>query len=348
MPVPLSADPNVLGRLAVKTAPRLATMLMASHHSGVPLSGTPHRAGASPAASIVLTPTNPLARWGDGAVKAVETARESKVSNALPEASPAHLASTARTPVTAIADLYKRLLGEGSADSRPRSQVEQAESAKPAEAGRTAPALADADKVKSDRTAELVALTALVVRVAYGDQFAHSSNAGSFDVTVFRNLSAAANVIAPGQTISSLDPVRKRAVLTAGLQSSNGEFLGQMKDAGSTSSSLRSASKLVPDGGKAASQFCEGGKFSEALFLKKVAGSLGPVAQVAGATPVGAKAMLLMAAAEKAQELLPELKQLGRSGVGPGVQARVLRSLTDRMNGPGQSPSDEPAAPGVR
>jgi len=80
MPVPLTADANVLGRLAVKTSPRLAAMLMASHHSGMPLMATPHLAGASPAASVVLSPSNPLARWGEKAEGAVTAARAKRAA----------------------------------------------------------------------------------------------------------------------------------------------------------------------------------------------------------------------------------------------------------------------------
>lgn len=346
MPVPLSADANVLGRLAVKTSPRLAAMLMASHHSGMPLMATPHRAGASPAASLVLSPSNPLARWGEQAEGAVKAARARRA--AAPAAAPAPVALAMRTPTSPIADLYKRLLGEGTSTSRPRTVVEQIEAARPAEAGRSAPVLEQAEGVKPDRTTELMALTALVVGVAYGDQVDRAATGGSFDVTVFRNLSGAADVIAPGQSISSLDPVRMRAVLTAAMQSSNGAFLGHMKDGSRTSHSMVKASNLVPDGGKVAAEFTEGGKFSEAAFLKKTMGSLGPIAHVAGATPVGAKAMLLIAAAEKAQELLPELQRHGGARV--ALQARVLRSLSDRMSELDslQPPSDQPTAPGVR
>lgn len=348
MSVPLSVDANVLGRLAVKTAPRLATMLMASHHSGMPLMATPHRAGASPAASLVLSPSNPLARWGEQAEGAVSAARAMQAAAPAIAPGAASMASVMQTPVSRISAMYKRLLGEGTAISRPRDTVELVEAAQPAEAGRTASVLAKADEIKPDRTTELMALTALVVGVAYGDQVDRGATGGSFDVTVFRNLTGAADVIAPGQSISSLDPVRMRAVLTAGLQSSNGAFLGHMKDGSQTSHSLVKASSLVPDGGKVASEFTEGGKFSEAAFLKKTAGSLGPIAQVAGATPVGAKAMLLIAAAEKAQELLPELQRQG--GARAGLKARVLRSLSDRLSELDalQAPADQPTAPGVR
>lgn len=348
MPVPLTADPNVLGRLAVKTSPRLAAMLMASHHSGMPLMATPHRAGASPAASLVLAPSNPLARWGVHAEGAVSAARAqlAAASAIMPAQAPVEPAP--RTATSRISDMYKRLLGEGTSTSRPRSLVEQVEAARPAEAGRSAPVLVQAEAVKPDRTTELMALAALVVGVAYGDQVDRAATGGSFDVTVFRNLSGAADVIAPGQSLASLDPVRMRAVLTAGLQSSNGAFLGHMKDAGRASHSMAKASSLVPDGGKVAAEFTDGGKFNEAAFLKKTMGSLGSVAQLAGATPIGAKAMLLIAAAEKAQELLPELQRQG--GVRAVLQARVLRSLSERLSELDalQAPADQPTAPGVR
>lgn len=346
MPVPLTTDANVLGRLAVKTSPRLAAMLMASHHSGMPLMATPHRAGASPAASLVLSPSNPLARWGEHAEGAVKAARSQRA--AAPVTAPAPVALAMRTPTSPIADLYKRLLGEGTSTSRPRTVVEQIEAARPAEAGRSAPVLEQAESVKPDRTTELMALTAMVVGVAYGDQVDRTATGGSFDVTVFRNLSGAADVIAPGQSISSLDPVRMRAVLTAGIQSSNGAFLSHMKDSSQASHSMAKAMNMVPDGGKVAAEFTEGGKFSEAAFLKKTRGTLGPIAQVADATPVGAKAMLLIAAAEKAQELLPDLQRQG--GARAALKERVLRSLSDRLSELDslQPPSDQPTAPGVR
>lgn len=347
MPVPLSADANILGRLAVKTAPRLATMLMASHHSGTPLVITPHRAGATPAASIILSPSNPLARWGEHAVAAVDAARSRRAA-AAPAVRHAAVAAPVRTPVSAIFDLYKRLLGEGTSISRPRSLDEQVEAAQPADAGRSAAVLDEAEHVAPDRTSELVALTALVVGVGYGDQVDRAASGGSFDVTVFRNLSSAANTIAPGQSIASLDPVRMRAILTAALQSSNGAFLASMKETGRASGFLASASRLVPDGGKVAAEFTERGSFSEAAFLKKTMGPLGAVAQVAGATPVGAKAMLLIAAAEKAQELLPALKRQG--GPQAVLQSRILQSISDRLSEMDalKSPADEPTAPGVR
>lgn len=346
MPVPLTADANVLGRLAVKTSPRLAAMLMASHHSGMPLMATPHLAGASPAASLVLSPSNPLARWGEQAEGAVSAERARRAS-ARPSA-PAPVALAMRTPTHPIADLYKRLLGEGTSTSRPLSPVEQLEALRPAEAGRSAPVLEQTESGKSHRVTELMALTALVIGVAYGDQVDRVATGGSFDVTVFRNLSGAADVIAPGQPLASLDPVRMRAILTAAMQSSTGAFMRHMKDGSQTSHSMVKASDLVPGGGKVAAEFTELGKFSEAVFLKKTMGSLGSIAKVAGATPVGAKAMLLIAAAEKAQELLPELQR--QSGARAVLQARVLQSLSDRMSelDSPRSPSDQPTAPGVR
>lgn len=351
MPVPLSADPNVLGRLAVKSAPRLAAMLMASHHSGVPLVATPHRVGASPAASLLLSPSNPLARWAERAVSAVDAARVVHVAaRSARGAAPAPaVVQSYRTPVSPITELYKRLLGEGSAASRPRSIDEQAEAARPAEVGRSAQVLEQAAHVAPDRTSELVALTAVVVGVGYGDQVDRASTGGSFDVTVFQNLARAANVIAPGHPISSLDPVRLRAILTAGLQSSNGAFLMNMKDSAGTSNSMVAASKLTPDGGKAASEFLVGGKFNEAAFLQKTAGTFAQVAQVAAATPAGAKVMLLVAAAEKAKALLVEVKQdVGTPQA--ALHSTILQSLSDRLKEIDtlEPPADQPTAPGVR
>lgn len=346
MPVPLSADANVLGRLAIKAAPRLATMLMAAHHTGTPLVITPHRAGATPAASIILSPSNPLARWGEHAVAAVEAARSRRAAAAL-TVQRAAVAAPVRTPVSAISDLYKRLLGAGTSVSRPRSLDEQVEAARPAQAGRSAAVLSEAEHVAPDRTSELVALTALVVGVGYGDQVDRAASAGSFDGTVFRNLASAADKIAPGLSLASLDPVRMRAILTAGLQSSNGEFLTHMRVAGRASDYLASATRLVSDGGKVAAEFTESGSFSEAAFEKKTKGSFG-MAQLTGATPVGAKAMLLIAAAEKAKELLPELKRQG--GRHAAMQRRIRQSISDRLSEMDtlQSPADEPTAPGVR
>lgn len=351
MPVPLSADPNVLGRLAVKSAPRLAAMLMASHHSGVPLVATSHRVGASPAASLLLSPSNPLARWAERAVGAVDAARAVHVAaRSARMAAPAPVAVQAyRTPVSPITDLYKRLLGEGPAASRPRSIDEQVEAARPAEAGRSAQVLEQAAHVAPDRTSELVALTAVVVGVGYGDQVDRASAGGNFDVTVFQNLTRAANVIAPGQPLASLDPVRLRAIITAGLQSSNGAFLMNMKDSAGASNSLLSAAKLTPDGGKVASEFLVGGKFNEAAFLQKTAGELAQVAQVGSATPIGAKAMLLIAAAEKAKELLAAVKHHG-GGPQAALHSTILQSISDRLKEIDelQAPADQPTAPGVR
>lgn len=349
MSVPLSADPNVLGRIAVKSAPRLAAMLMASHHSGVALTGTPHRVGASPAASLVLSSSNPLARWGERAVAAVDAVRTvTAAARSARAAAPAPAAPIVRTPVSPIADLYKRLLGEAPAASRPRSLDEQAEAARPAEAGRSAPVLEKAAQVAPDRTSELVALAAVVVGVGYGDRVDRAATGGDFDVTVFQNLMRAADVIAPGQSISSLDPVRLRAVLTAGLQSSNSAFLSHMKDSGRATSALMAASRLAPDSAKVASEFLVGGKFNEAAFLQKTTGVLASAVQVAGATPVGAKAMLLLAAAEKAKELLGEVEQQG--GARAVIRSKILQSISNRMAelDSRQAPADQPTAPGVR
>lgn len=349
MSVPLSADPNVLGRLAVRTAPRLAAMLMASHHSGVPLMGTPHRAGASPVASLVLSPASPLARWAERAVAAVDAARSLNASKrAAGAAAPAPAQPAVRTPVSPIADLYKRLLGEGTASSRPRSVDEQMEATRPAEAGRTAQVLEQAEQVAPSRTSELVALAAVVVGVGYGDKVDRAATGGEFDVTVFQNLMRAADVIAPGRSIGSLDPVRLRAVLTAGLQGSNDAFLRHAKDSGRSTDSLAAAAKLAPDGGKVATEFLVGGKFSEAAFLQKTSGVLASAAQVAGATPAGAKVMLLLAAAEKAKELVAEVKR--DDGPRAGLRSKIVRSIFDRLEGLEalQAPADQPTAPGVR
>ncbi|MEX5747595.1 hypothetical protein ACWV27_26080 (plasmid) [Massilia varians] len=351
MSVPLTADPNVLARLAVKSAPRLAAMLMASHHSGKPLTATPHCSGAAPAASLILSPTNPLARWASLAVDAVDAARARhkatlRAGIVAPAAAPAR--PTVRTPVSPIANLYKRLLGEGTATSRPRGIDEQVEAARPAEAGRTAPALEQADNAHTSRTGELVALAAVVIGVGYGDRVDRAATGGEFDVTVFQNLMRAADVIAPGQSIASLDPVRLRAVLTAGLQSSNGAFLRNMPEGGRAVQSMAAASKLVPDGAKAASEFIVGGKFSESAFLQKTAGVLVPAAQLASATPVGAKLMLLHAAAEKAKDLVDELKR--DDGPRNALRSQIFRSISDRLDelDTHQPPADKPTAPGVR
>lgn len=351
MSVPLSADPNVLGRLAVKSAPRLAAMLMASHHSGVPLTGAPHRVGVSPATSLVLSPSNPLARWAERAIDAVDAARARNASAHADRAlapAPSTTVPTVRTPVSVISDLYKRLLGEGAAASRPRTLDEQIEAARPAEAGRSAPVLEQAAQLAPDRTSEVVALAAVVVGVGYGDQVDRVSTGGAFDVTVFQNLLRAADVIAPGQMISSLDPVRLRAILTAGLQSSNGSFLGHVSDSGRAASSLTTASKLSSDGGKVAKEFLVGGKFNEVAFLQKTTGMLAQAAQVVGATPTGAKAMLLLAAAEKAKELLSEVQRGGKPK--DALRSKILRSISDRLEELEtlQGPADQPTAPGVR
>lgn len=349
MSVPLLADPNILGRVAVKSAPRLAAMLMASHHSGFPLTGAPHCVGASPVASLILSPSNPLARWGERAVAAVDAARATTAAARSARVSvPAPAAPAVRSPLSPIANLYKRLLGEAPASSRPRSLDEQAEAARPTEAGRTAPVLEQAGQVAPDRTSELVALAAVVVGVGYGDRVDRAATGGDFDVTVFQNLMRAADVIAPGQSISSLDPVQLRAVLTAGLQSSNSAFLSYMKDSGQATSALMSGSKLASDGAKVAGDFLSGGKFSEAAFLQKTAGVLRGGAQVAGATPVGVKAMLLLAAAEKAKELLGEVEQQG--GPRTALRSKIFQSISNRMAELDslQAPTDQPTAPGVR
>lgn len=349
MPVPLSADPNVLGRLAVKSAPRLAAMLMASHHSRTPLVATAHRVGASPAASILLSPANPLARWAERAVDAVGAARAASAEARSRRAvAPAPALPAVRTPVSAVLDIYKRLLGEAPATSRPRSIDEQVEAARPAEAGRSAQVLEQVAQVQPDRTSELVALAAVVVGAGYGDGVDRAATGGEFDVTVFRNLARAADVIAPGQSIASLDPVRLRAVLTAGLQSSNGAFLTLQKDGGRAAHAMVTGSKLVQDGAKVASEFLVNGKFSEAAFLQKISGVLAPVSQVAAATPAGAKAMLLIAAAEKAKDLLHEVER--HDGPHASLRTRILQSISDRLQEIDslQAPADQPTAPGVR
>jgi len=349
MPVPLSADPNVLGRLAVKSAPRLAAMLMASHHSGAPLVATAHRVGASPATSILLSPSNPLARWAERAVDAVGAARSVNAeARSRRAAAPALVPPAIRTPVSAVRDLYKRLLGEAPATSRPRSLDEQAEAAQPAEAGRSAQVLEQVAQVQPNRTSELVALAAVVVGAGYGDRVARASTGGEFDVTVFQNLTRAADMIAPGQLIASLDPVRLRAVLTAGLQSSNGAFLSLLKDGGRAEHALVSGAKLVQDGAKAAGEFLVNGKFNEAAFLQKTSGMLAKASQVAAATPAGAKAMLLIAAAEKAKDLLHEVTR--DDGPHAALRTRIRQSISDRLQEMDslQPPADQPTAPGVR
>jgi len=349
MSVPLSADSNVLGRLAVKSAPRLAALMMASHHTGAPLVGTAHRAGASPAASLLLSPSNPLARWAERAVEAVDAARAVNAAVRMQRAAiPAPSPAIVRTPVSAITDLYKRLLGEGTAISRPRSIDEQVEAARPAEAGRTAQVLEQADQMRPNRTSELVALAAVVIGVGYGDQVDRAAAGGEFDVTVFRNLTRAADVIAPGQSIASLDPARLRAILTAGLQSSNSAFLSNLKDGGRAAHSMVAGARLAQDGGKVASEFLVGGKFNEAAFLQKTAGMLANVEQMAGATPTGAKAMLLVAAAEKAKNLLGQLADQG--GAQTPLREKILQSISDRLDEMDslQPPAEQPTAPGVR
>lgn len=348
MSVPLTADPNVLARLAVKSAPRLAAMLMASHHSGTPLTATPHRFGAAPAASLILSPSNPLARWATMAASAVDAARARQKTKPTTSAPAAPARPAMRTPVSPIASVYRRLLGEGTTTSRPRSVDEQVEAARPAEAGRTAPALEKVDNVPASRTGELVRLAAVVIGVAYGDRVDRTATGGAFDVTVFQNLMRAADVIAPGQSIASLDPVRMRAVLTAGLQSSNGPFMQNVAEGGRAAQSLAAASKLVPDGGRAASEYMVGGKFSESSFLQKTAGLLVPAAQLASATPAGAKLMLMHAAAEKAKELLDELKR--DDGPRNALRSKIFRSISDRLDelDADQPPADKPTAPGVR
>jgi hypothetical protein len=349
MPVPLSADPNVLGRLAVKSAPRLAAMLMASHHSGTPLVATAHRVGASPATSLLLSPSNPLARWAERAVDAVGAARAvSAEARSRRAAVPGPVLPAARTPVSAVHDLYKRLLGEGPSTSRPHSIDEQAEAAQPAEAGRSAQVLEQVAHVQPNRTSELVALAAVVVGAGYGDQVDRASTGGNFDVTVFRNLMRAADVIAPGQSIASLDPVRMRAVLAAALQSSNGAFLALLKDGGHAAQAVVSGAKLVQDGAKAAGEFLVNGKFNEAAFLQKTSGMLAQASQVASATPGGAKAMLLIAAAEKAKDLLNEVAR--DNGPHAALRTRILQSISERLHEMDslQPPADQPTAPGVR
>jgi uncharacterized NAD-dependent epimerase/dehydratase family protein len=122
-----------------------------------------------------------------------------------------------------------------------------------------------------------------------------------------------------------------------------------MKDSGGASNSLVSASKLTSDGGKVASEFLVGGKFNEAAFLQKTAGELAQVAQVGSATPVGAKVMLLIAAAEKAKDLLAAVKQHG-GGAQPALHSTILQSISDRLKEIDelQAPADQPTAPGVR
>jgi hypothetical protein len=191
-------------------------------------------------------------------------------------------------------------------------------------------------------------LAAVVVGVGYGDQIDRASTGGEFDVTVFRNLTRAADVIAPGKSIASLDPVRLRAVLTAGLQSSNGAFLSLLKDGGHAAHAMVTGARLAQDGAKVASEFLVNGKFNEAAFVQKTAGMLAPAAQVAAATPAGAKAMLLIAAAEKAKDLVAEVER----DVGPRAELRtkILQSISDRVAEMDtlQPPADQPTAPGVR
>lgn len=349
MPVPLSVDPNVLGRMAVKSAPRLAAILMASHQSGVPLTATAHRAGASPATSLLLSPSNPLACWAELAVQAVEAARAvNAAARAQHALSLAPAVDAVRTPVSAVRDLYKRLLGEGSSISRPRSIDEQAEAARPADAGRSAKVLEQVEQLRPNRTSELVALAAVVVGVGYGDRVDRAATGGEFDVTVFQNLMRAANVIAPAQSIASLEPMRLRAILTAGLQGSNAAFLTLLKDGGRAGHAIAAGARLAHDGAKAAREFLVDGKFSEAAFLHKTAGTLAPASQVAGATPTGAEAMLLIAAAEKAKYLVAEVQR--HTGSQSPLRERILQSLSDRLTEMDalQPPSAQPTAPGVR
>ncbi|CAI5725126.1 unnamed protein product [Hyaloperonospora brassicae] len=244
-----------------------------------------------PAASLVLSPSNPLARWSARAEGAVQAARAQRAV-ALATA-PAPVAASGAHADQPIAGLYKRLLGEGTSISRPRD-LRRAGGGGPGQSrqGEARLCSAQAEDIKPDRTTELTALTALVVP-AWPTVIRSTAPLRAVASTSRCSVTWQAPWIRSRQgSRRLLDPTRMRAVLTAGMQSSNGAFLGHMKDGGRMSHSMVQASNLVPDGGKVAAEFTE------------------------------------MASSER-QELLPVKRQ---GGAGVALQERVLRSLSDRMS----------------
>ncbi len=326
MPVPLHADAEVLGKVAVKSAPRFAALLMASSHSGSPLMSTMRPVGAPPELATFLTSGSPLTKW----CSQVESGQRALSLTKVAPVKKAVAAPAKRNIFSPIRDVYSRLDDEGGGESRLHTIDEEAESLAPAAPGETSRVMAT-----SDRNTEMLAVAAAIVGTAYGDQVSRKFNGGSFDVTVFGNVLSAANTIAPGKSLSSLSAVELKAVVTSAIQGSNSAFL---QSVGGAPRSLVDATKNSSDGGKVAGEFMKNGAFSESMFLAKTQGTTMGASQLMAATPMGAKMALLMLAAEKASELMPELGK--KSGWLESVKERMRDSVAGRLqmlDHPGES-----------
>ena len=341
MPLPISPDSDSLGRAAIKNAPRLAGIFMAAHHTGQPLMVTSHPANGSSALSTVLTLGDPLSQWARRTVEDVENRAKQVVESAKNAAAAPAPTPAARTALSPIADVYRRLIGEKGQEFRRHTVDEVVEATQPAEVGKSA-AVAN----RGDRNAEIMALSAVIIGSGFGDQVDRAKTDGAFDVTVFRNVYSAAQVIAPDKPLASLMPVELNAIVTAALVSSNSAFLQHLRGTQSIPASVMEAAKSPADGGKAAAEFMDGGHFSETLFRKKVQRVALDVAMAAGAAPATVKLALLAVAAEKAQQLLPEMQKHGDWH--SDIEDKVRRSVNDRLESMkmDEKPAERPSAPG--
>lgn len=308
MAVPVMVAGNVLARVAVAHAPRFAAMLAAAHKNGKPVMVDQNYSDASPAAKSTVSGMGTVAKWALGAtgvgagvimalemtgtMKPVEEAFEKKMS-----------------------DLYTRLLGQKGGQSKLRTADQQIEDLKPAEAGKTADNV-ETTKLNTpeQRDADAMTLSASIIGTSFPG-LDRTKSGGAFDASVLAKVKEAANVIAPKKPMSSWTDLEKRAVATAAIFGSNGEFLKTMKSQDPKSFDLggpAAGKKLLefaqkaPSSGDVAKDFMKDGVFSADLFKDKTnmlagaAGAGGGVGQIASASPAGLKVMLLAAAAEKA------------------------------------------------
>lgn len=351
MAVPLSSDAEVLGRAAVRTAPRLAAIFMAAHHNGQPLMIAAHPASGSTAVATVLSVADPLSQWAMRTMEGVQEQVREVMENAertsppvTPERAPA-----ARTLLSPVADIYKRLLGDKGDSLGPRlpeQLVEAVDSDEP----ESEPASGNPDQVRQvDRNDELLALTAAIVAQGFGDQVNRVQTGGAFDVTVFRNVYSAAQVIAPDKPLSSLKPIELQAIVSSALYSSNSAFLQHLRGGTAIPSMVMDAAKAVLDGGKAAAEFMEKGQFSESAYRKKIQSAAIDAAKITGATPTSVKLGLIAVAGEKARYVLSAMKR--PAAWRDLAEEQVRRSVNDRLEAMSmvEQPAERPtaAAPGV-
>jgi hypothetical protein len=343
MATALKIDSAIPGRLAANAAPRLAAMLMSAANQGAPLKVTAHAANAGTGLAAIFSPGDPLSRWVASVTAPKEEERVvlMKQDTTIDEAR-VPLVTEAVRPVSPIASIYRRLLGESGPISRQRSADELLEAARPAPAGVTAVAARHDVDAQVDRKTELVRIAAMVAAVGFGRPASAVMADGDFEATVLRNVELAAGVIAPGLPLTGLAPVQLQAVVTASMHSSNSSFLEGMgaSSAGAVPRQVSDLLRAVPDGGKVAVQFMEQGTFSPDKFLEAAAGVGLHASEVAGATPTGIKLALISAAAQKALFIVQQVRRGVRDHETEGRMQLGL-GKSKRQNGPRQAQAED-------